>query len=49
MSKGLFYLVCIAIATPLLWVLGRPSDSFAGETYPEFGYDDNDPGEDVDV
>lgn len=44
--KGAFYLVVIAIATPLLWWLGRSGDSFEGETFAE--YDDDDLGEDAD-
>ena len=45
--KGFGYLVVIAVATPLLWWLGRSGDSFEGETFAD--YNDDDPGEDVDV
>jgi hypothetical protein len=44
--KGLFYLLLVGLCTPLLWALGRSSDSFEGETFAD--YDDDDAGEDVD-
>jgi hypothetical protein len=43
--KGMFYLLLVGLATPLLMVFGR-SDDFRGESFSD--YDDDDTGEDVD-